>query len=359
MLTHGVYNLKQQARALAAVLGDVPANRFVVGTASVRETNEIHIVDFDDDTNALACNTICEHPDEIWDISPCPWQTGSVFTTHSNGPNFRATLWRLPEITQLASDESEPSQAPLEKIFSLPVNSRRLGGVRWCPSEGSKMVMTLEDRAIGLWTIDGAVAQDKGKIWGDSGDCITEGCWDPHNNNSILTVAGNNLHTWDLRSSRLSGGVKQAHRYRINDLDCNPNRPNIVVTGGDDYSVRFWDLRKPDACVSSIMHHTHWVTRVKYNRFHDQLLMSASADHTVALWLVPSLSAAPVDSAADETKAKAGTKDELCREYKDHEESVYGIAWSACDGWVYATLSYNGRLVVGSVPATDKYKILL
>lgn len=28
-----------------------------------------------------------------------------------------------------------------------------------------------------------------------------------------------------------------------------------------------------------------------------------------------------------------------------HEDSVYGVAWSACDAWMFCSLSYEGRLV--------------
>lgn len=28
-----------------------------------------------------------------------------------------------------------------------------------------------------------------------------------------------------------------------------------------------------------------------------------------------------------------------------HEESVYKVAWSPADAWIYCSLSYDGRLV--------------
>ena len=45
--------------------------------------------------------------------------------------------------------------------------------------------------------------------------------------------------------------------------------------------------------------------------------------------------------------------------FDEHEESVYSVAWSACDAWVFASLSYDGRVVINHVPSTEKYKILL
>jgi hypothetical protein len=38
---------------------------------------------------------------------------------------------------------------------------------------------------------------------------------------------------------------------------------------------------------------------------------------------------------------------------------VYGLAWSAADPWLFASMSYDGRLVVNKVPKNIKYKILI
>ena len=45
--------------------------------------------------------------------------------------------------------------------------------------------------------------------------------------------------------------------------------------------------------------------------------------------------------------------------YEEHEDSVYAAAWSAADPWLFASLSYDGRLVINRVPRATKYKILL
>jgi hypothetical protein len=38
---------------------------------------------------------------------------------------------------------------------------------------------------------------------------------------------------------------------------------------------------------------------------------------------------------------------------------VYAVEWTACEAWVFAGISYNGSLVVNTVPSNEKYKILL
>lgn len=65
--------------------------------------------------------------------------------------------------------------------------------------------------------------------------------------------------------------------------------------------------------------------------------------------------------------AGGGTGDKLASDPPDikvkaidqHEDSVYGLAWSACDAWMFCSLSYEGRVILNHVPSTEKYKILL
>lgn len=57
-------------------------------------------------------------------------------------------------------------------------------------------------------------------------------------------------------------------------------------------------------------------------------------------------------AAASDLDAKTATWDE-------HEDSVYGLAWSTADPWLVASLSYDGRVVLHRVPKSIKYKILV
>jgi len=50
--------------------------------------------------------------------------------------------------------------------------------------------------------------------------------------------------------------------------------------------------------------------------------------------------------------------DKLIKRYESHRDSVYSIAWSS-DAWVFASLSYDGTVIVNTVPQSEKYKILL
>ncbi len=43
---------------------------------------------------------------------------------------------------------------------------------------------------------------------------------------------------------------------------------------------------------------------------------------------------------------RGGDLDGKVRSFDEHEDSVYGLAWSCADPWLFASLSYDGRMVV-------------
>jgi len=55
-------------------------------------------------------------------------------------------------------------------------------------------------------------------------------------------------------------------------------------------------------------------------------------------------------------------EDKLLKTYEDHQDSVYSIAWSCSDegrDWAtFASLSYDGQVVINQVPDEDAKRIL-
>lgn len=51
--------------------------------------------------------------------------------------------------------------------------------------------------------------------------------------------------------------------------------------------------------------------------------------------------------------------DGLLETFDQHEDSVYCAEWSSVDPWVFASVSYDGRVIFSKVPKQYKYKILL
>ncbi|CAM9246629.1 unnamed protein product [Phaeothamnion confervicola] len=284
----------------------------------------------------------------------------------------------------------------LELKMELCDSAKPLRAVLWSPHGGDDAVTIGSDR-LKNWSLTAAAATATGAGGGaptqasmkgsaavSSDHSVRAGAWDPHNANAVAVAVGCDVRFWDLRSMKQSHQVSGAHSYGVRDVDYNPHKPHTLATCGEDRLLRFWDLRKPEKPLRSVLAHTHWAWTVRYNKFHDQLLLSGGSDGMVNLWRISSISSAPLLELEDgdidvgggaghhgaggsgggnmgrsRLGGRAESADIKVRSFEGHEESVYSVAWSARDPWLFASLSYDGRITVDHVPSTEKYKILL
>ena len=162
----------------------------------------------------------------------------------------------------------------------------------WEPSEGAQAVLLEANRFKIVDGIDGMT--EKLSIALDSEEFEYRNAlkWDPHHVDQFGAAMNDGIYLWDLRSGQASITRKHAHAECVRDFDYNPNKPCHLATGGDDGQVKFWDVRKLKIPLKTVSDHTHWVWCVEYNRFHDQLLISAGSDRNVNLWRISSISSA-------------------------------------------------------------------
>ena len=78
---------------------------------------------------------------------------------------------------------------------------------------------------------------------------------------------------------------------------------------------------------------------------------------------VASISSAPSSFEPEEEAVAAVAADSdadgLVKAFDEHDQSIFGLAWSAADAWIFASLSLDGRAIINHVPPAEKYKILL
>ena len=116
---------------IAAVVGDSERHCFFAGTCCLREDNELHLLEFDEESNTLGCVAVYRHPKEIWSISPSPRDSQTLFTCYNTGPKFQASLWHTGGDEDDAGDDdggdakrassvSSHGGQPLRELAQLP-----------------------------------------------------------------------------------------------------------------------------------------------------------------------------------------------------------------------------------------------
>ena len=318
------------------------------------------MIEFDEEDNEVKCKTILNHKDEIWDLKPCPFDK-SVLATCSGV----ARAWRISgeDEEEEQKEEGKNTSGPeLQEIVTFK-SDKETKRILWEPIEEKRkdaVCITFHEDGFQMWSLEYGSDPILTKRTSKSNDKIPKmsaASWDPIHLKQICTSNGTSVYGWDLRSAEQTHHIQSAHRMGVRDIDFNVNKPWALVTGGDDGEVKFWDLRNSSKALKVLNAHRHWVTCAKYSPNHDQLVLTASTDHMVKLWRVSSISSAPLQQLEEDRPVN--TPDGMVKCFDDHEDSVYSIAWSSYEPWVFASLSYDGRVVVGNVPSAEKYKILL
>ncbi|XP_053781100.1 EARP and GARP complex-interacting protein 1 isoform X3 [Desmodus rotundus] len=248
--------------------------------------------------------------------------------------------------------------------------------VVWEPTGDGSRVMSLADNHILLWDLQEssrrAVLASSASLEGKGQLKFTSGRWSPHHNcTQVATANDTAVRGWDTRSMSQIYCIENAHGQLVRDLDFNPNKQYYLASCGDDCKVKFWDTRSVAEPVKTLEEHSHWVWNVRYNHSHDQLVLTGSSDSRVILSNMVSISSEPFGHLVDdddlsdqeerrlEDRSQEPPQDGAIATYEEHEDSVYAVDWSSADPWLFASLSYDGRLVINRVPRALKYHILL
>ncbi|XP_057660927.1 EARP-interacting protein homolog [Diorhabda carinulata] len=362
-----IYGLEFQSRALCAQYAETEKIRFLIGTQSLKQTNnQIHLIEFNEEISTIKTSVFHHSEGEIWKLTSSPIDPLKISTcyntlTGENSCVMRSAILRLPEI------ENHDTIENLEIVTKL--DSTSLGNdirtTEFHPTIANSAV-TLTDTHVVLWDI----SETEGKLVssilleGKNSPKFTNGKWNPHQNcNQFSTLTETHIKTYDIRSGELAWNIDNAHCQFIRDMDYNMNKLYHLATCGDDGFLKIWDFRQTSSPVFSRSDHSHWIWCVRFNPFHDQLVLTASSDARVLLSSAASVSSENIsETLITDDKEGFDTKQKLKDgplQWCEHEDSVYCVEWSPAEPWVFASLSYDGRLLISHVKKSLKYQIML
>ncbi|KAJ4962345.1 hypothetical protein NE237_022284 [Protea cynaroides] len=335
------YGLKYEARCIADVKADTDNTSFIAGTLSLKEENEVHLIRLSSPGTELICEGLFSHPNEIWDLSSCPFDPRIFSTVFSSGELFGAAVWRTPELY------GQSNSPQLEQLFSLDTHAGKIKCILWWPSGRHDKLISIDEGNIFLWSLDYSkkTAQVQSQESVGMLHSLSGGAWDPHDQNAVAAICDSSILFWDIRLMKKTHSIEHPH---VRNVDYNPKKEHIIVTAEDESGIRIWDLRMPKIPINELPGHAHWTWAVQFNPEYDELILSAGTDSAVNLW---SVSYGSSDGSTSESLLRTPSRhvDPLLNSYSDYEDSVYGLAWSSREPWIFASLSYDGRVVVESV----------
>ncbi|MCP9264347.1 Protein TSSC1 [Dirofilaria immitis] len=387
-----MYGIDLPARSIVGLPAEQERTLFLVGTLSLKQDNQVCLLGVDDDWLQITKRSFIHPAGEIWNMSSSPsirtllphvmllifinLKTSIIparpplyaysfreflISTHIFGKNIffgNDTVQTGVGLWKMSADESNLVELAQ---YTSPPKTGKCVSAEFHPS-GNKMAIAVNNSVLiadvtNSLKIECSTLVD-GKI------PISTSVWNPHSNGSTLAVAYNtSVKGVDVRSLQEAFYIKHVNSPRVRNLDFNPNVQHILATCGDDFRVALWDVRKLDMPLKVLQDHSHWVWCVKFNPIHDQLLLSAGSDARLFLNSLESLSSESIHSLALEPDDNYSSPenvlgDERLEKMEEHEESVYSCAWAGNDPWIFASVSFDGRVIVSKVKRHHKYAIL-
>lgn len=375
------FGLELPARAIAPL--HVPSanetsastvHRFIVGTCNYAGGNKLQLLEMSEDhtPNSVECAAVWTHENEIVSISPSPSATEQplfsvIHRTFTGGtPAHKATLYALPSLTGDVVPVATIASRNVRRLVWEPHGARKIVAAIVGPAEAA--AADGGGDAVALFNVESSLkssaepAAEAEVALPQTHPNANDLAWNPHHAHTFAVAANDAIVKVDARAKSVVVVAASAHVGNVLSVDFNPNRMHVIASSGEDGAVRVWDLRKTDAALltsfsSATAGHGHWVTQVRFNPTHDQILLTASADFTAKLWHAQSL--VPLGSQSAAAPPQAAASDSVVRTLSDFGESVQGCAWSAASPWVYAALSFNGKVVLDRVPQDLVMSILM
>jgi WD40 repeat protein len=345
-------------------LAETEKIRFLIGTQSLKQaTNQIHLVEFNEEDSTLKTSVFNHLEGEIWKLNTSPLDESKLVTCYNavsneNSCSMKTSLYQLPQ----AENPEIVESLPVVTKFDTCNYGNEVKTTEFHPTDSNKVASVTETNAI-FWDVSGEEAKNilAVQLNGKNNPKFTTGKWNPHQNcNQFTTATETHLKTYDVRTGELAWNIDNVHSQLLRDLDYNMNKQYHVATCGDDGLIKIWDFRQTMQPVYSRSDHSHWVWCVRFNPFHDQLLLSASSDARVLISSAASVSSENNTDVSinDETETKQMISDGPLQ-WCEHEDSVYCAEWSPAEPWIFASLSYDGRLLISRVKKSLKYQIML
>lgn len=416
-----ITTFENQCRALtSAPSPDENASRFLVGTQAPYGDNLIHLFEYKDDNNNLAKVSFKFPYGESWHLSTSSKYPNLVTGVVGHNGQLRISLFKLPhELENSIEDDYCLSESAIEEVFNLVSEDKNLTReCHWHPDDGNQL-LTCNNGLLEFWDINKEQKSQDFSMYtaldrADRLDSnkkhlnVTDFRWSSLFNCSVVAASidsriyGIDTRISDSSPSSICWLIDDKRCNRIRSIDFNPNSQYYLASGGDDCRANFWDLRRTSNPCVHLQTHTHWIWSIRYNPFHDQLVLSAGSDARVALMRVQSIASEPFGQMADydddDTVENSSSKDvsdhkddgetqernndelpidkdlldnvstakaklpkqlgdEVLSVYEEHDDSVYAAEW-ATDPWIFASIGYESRLVINKVPKAEKFNIL-
>lgn len=208
--------------------------RFFVGTQVLNQTNQIHLLELDDDGEKIKSKIFSHDGGEIWKLCSSP-NDSLLATVYSNNLSMKTAIIKIPD-----NIFDDPEKEILEfenKEVILEVHQQEIKTTEFHSTNNDLIAIVIESKLLLLNRTE-SKTQVVAEVNVKNSGKLAGGKW--FNANQFVVMHENGLKSYDTRdSNNLAFEIPNAHIH-VRDLDVNSNKPFTLATVGDDSTLKIW-----------------------------------------------------------------------------------------------------------------------
>lgn len=150
---------------MCAQRGSKERHRFIVGTCSLHDKNELSVLQYSEDSNHFDTSALYSHPDQVWAVETSPKDPSLVVTSRQSHSGSKAvTLWRMPKQSKEDIEDDLGANytnipVDLEEITSFNQSQKPafVRSLKWHNSED--LLLGVDNKIMTVWEME------SGKVW--------------------------------------------------------------------------------------------------------------------------------------------------------------------------------------------------
>lgn len=248
--------------------------------------------DEDEDEPPVMHHRQIAHPGGVNRVRAMPQQPSVVATWSEKGTvQVYDVAAQLTELNQEAPGKSKGKKTPIYKVQPMQTfrgHTNEGYAVDWSPVSAGLMATGDCNNAIHIWE------PTDGSGWAvDSSPCSSHGGsvediqWSPTEADVFVSCSvDRHIFVWDKRQRSAPMLKVHAHEADVNVVSWNRSTSYMLASGGDDGTLRIWDLRNftSSEFVAHFKHHRAAVTSVEWCPHEASMLATTSADNQTIVW---------------------------------------------------------------------------
>ena len=154
-----VFSVNRQARAICAQNASKERTRFITGSCSLHQENEIYVLEYNEDSNQIDTVGLYSHNErELWSVDSSHSDPSLLVTCGYNqkDTNFTISLWEMPNQTELDVEDVRSrafreEALPMTEKVQFQETDNSFQGISWHKKKDS--VLLTSPTSVSQWSI--------------------------------------------------------------------------------------------------------------------------------------------------------------------------------------------------------------